>query len=685
MKKKDIIQLVKESVEEMRAFYGSHDNFQPTGQRRNLSGMPGVMEDKKPNLKSIADVDRSSWTPDGGGGSIGYMEWEDGTEMTPQEIQDYFEINHELYDDIMQGLYENKENLKEFTDYGQEGIYPKKEKPGDMFRQKEVEDLFPHGMASRSDKAFQDRLKKHADWTEQSAYNNTFVHMQYHETKGLEDEYFIYQTQHYNSNYDDFRNPKFTMLSITKNKGTEKEEDLGQYIVDTNAYIRDLNKFDEQGNLGKRVMESPMFRTGVKMDMAPKVMAPRLKKVFDKVNGAKHPVRTPEWHKNRFKDKYGISFPETLKGINKDQALAMNKYANDMEIKEADLYTVTSTDGEEKQVSFPDQATAQKAVAKNANIKAAVKLEENLLNRIKQIQDFEKTEDDLYYGPKGKGYFVQKYMDDDGGAPRYVVFKDRGLDVDPDPEPDFQSTNPNKIKDFLLSKTKNEGNAFAVARLKAIKAGDKKFKLGDKEFDVTDVSDDDKKAAAELDETMHTNDVGKDDYVDDEGRYAKSQLYKMGKYAMKLHDMLDDMEQLPAWLQSKLTKASDYMSMVYHYLDYEFARRGDNLMEHVDKYKRRTKLMEGATEKLFKLFNAGKTDSEVRAHYLQMQIDMPETFVSKLRKNWEDLKKTKLDLQLADKEAEDFEKIQSEPKQVTGMENDGMEEEKQLASKLFTK
>ena len=61
-------------------------------------------ENKKPNLKSIADVDRSGWTPDGGGGSIGYMEYEDGTKMTPQEIQDYFEINHELYDDIMQGL-----------------------------------------------------------------------------------------------------------------------------------------------------------------------------------------------------------------------------------------------------------------------------------------------------------------------------------------------------------------------------------------------------------------------------------------------------------------------------------------------------------------------------------------------------------------------------------------------------
>lgn len=76
-----------------------------------------------------------------------------------------------------------------------------------------------------------------------------------------------------------------------------------------------------------------------------------------------------------------------------------------------------------------------------------------------------------------------------------------------------------------------------------------------------------------------TNDVGKDDYVDDEGRFAKSQLYKMGKYAVKLHHMLNDMEQLPAWVQSKLTKASDYMSMIYHYLDYEFARRENEVDE----------------------------------------------------------------------------------------------------------
>ena len=77
-----------------------------------------------------------------------------------------------------------------------------------------------------------------------------------------------------------------------------------------------------------------------------------------------------------------------------------------------------------------------------------------------------------------------------------------------------------------------------------------------------------------LEEMSFTNDIGKDDYMDDEGRMAKSQMYKMGRYVMKLTKMLDDMEQLPAWVQSKITKASDYMSAVYHYLDYEMSNEG---------------------------------------------------------------------------------------------------------------
>jgi len=75
-----------------------------------------------------------------------------------------------------------------------------------------------------------------------------------------------------------------------------------------------------------------------------------------------------------------------------------------------------------------------------------------------------------------------------------------------------------------------------------------------------------------------TNDFGRQDepnYIDDEGRMAKSQLHKMREYTDKLTAMLDDNTQLEGWVQAKLTKASDYLSAVFHYLDYEMERRGE--------------------------------------------------------------------------------------------------------------
>ena len=75
-----------------------------------------------------------------------------------------------------------------------------------------------------------------------------------------------------------------------------------------------------------------------------------------------------------------------------------------------------------------------------------------------------------------------------------------------------------------------------------------------------------------------TNDFGRQDepnYIDDEGRMAKSQLHKMREYTDKLTTMLDDNTQLEGWVQAKLTKAADYLSAVYHYLDYEMERRGE--------------------------------------------------------------------------------------------------------------
>ena len=39
--------------------------------------------------------------------------------------------------------------------------------------------------------------------------------------------------------------------------------------------------------------------------------------------------------------------------------------------------------------------------------------------------------------------------------------------------------------------------------------------------------------------------------------------------------MIEDESQLESWVQAKLTKASDYMSAVYHYLDYQKSRMNE--------------------------------------------------------------------------------------------------------------
>ena len=60
-----------------------------------------------------------------------------------------------------------------------------------------------------------------------------------------------------------------------------------------------------------------------------------------------------------------------------------------------------------------------------------------------------------------------------------------------------------------------------------------------------------------------------DDGRDYEGSKARSQMLKMKRYIIALGQMIDDESELEAWVQAKLTKASDYMSSVYHYLDYQ--------------------------------------------------------------------------------------------------------------------
>jgi hypothetical protein len=63
-------------------------------------------------------------------------------------------------------------------------------------------------------------------------------------------------------------------------------------------------------------------------------------------------------------------------------------------------------------------------------------------------------------------------------------------------------------------------------------------------------------------------------HEDDEPHMLKADLYRIGKYAMELYQMVDQFEgkgevDFPHWWQSKIIKSKEMMSSAKHYLDFE--------------------------------------------------------------------------------------------------------------------
>lgn len=63
--------------------------------------------------------------------------------------------------------------------------------------------------------------------------------------------------------------------------------------------------------------------------------------------------------------------------------------------------------------------------------------------------------------------------------------------------------------------------------------------------------------------------------TDHEGRMTKSELYNIFTKAQSLHDILDDADDLPEWVQSKVSKASEKIQSVYNYLDHKIKMQGE--------------------------------------------------------------------------------------------------------------
>lgn len=60
-----------------------------------------------------------------------------------------------------------------------------------------------------------------------------------------------------------------------------------------------------------------------------------------------------------------------------------------------------------------------------------------------------------------------------------------------------------------------------------------------------------------------------EEFEDHEGQMARSQLLQISKSAAELMQMIDDGDELPAWVQSKLTKAADYLKAAQSSEEYD--------------------------------------------------------------------------------------------------------------------
>ena len=77
---------------------------------------------------------------------------------------------------------------------------------------------------------------------------------------------------------------------------------------------------------------------------------------------------------------------------------------------------------------------------------------------------------------------------------------------------------------------------------------------------------------------------------DQEGNMAKGQLKTMIDAAQELHKMMGDDDNLPEWVQSKITKATDYIDTVRDYMKSEVSEgpARDRILKQMDKASGRT-------------------------------------------------------------------------------------------------
>lgn len=64
-----------------------------------------------------------------------------------------------------------------------------------------------------------------------------------------------------------------------------------------------------------------------------------------------------------------------------------------------------------------------------------------------------------------------------------------------------------------------------------------------------------------------------EDHHDQEFHMVRAELMKISDAAKKLCNLLEDGEEIPAWVQSKVATAADKIDAVFHYMEYKHIRK----------------------------------------------------------------------------------------------------------------
>lgn len=166
-----------------------------------------------------------------------------------------------------------------------------------------------------------------------------------------------------------------------------------------------------------------------------------------------------------------------------------------------------------------------------------------------------------------------------------------------------------------------------------------------------------------------TKPLEEDDHQDpnDESDMAKTQLYATAKYAIELLKMIQDGTQLDAWVQSKITKAADYIDSVKHYMEGEMYLAGTTEEPMQEDLSAPEITALGLQNHLVNL-------NKELAYYLEKGGEADLRYAEMLKKDIADVR-AELDRRLSKKEVEEASKKKLDPvgKEDKDVDNDGKE------------